>query len=117
MLVNRWHNDEIHGRGGIWRWIAKGTVTAVAVVGFSIAAVSGALAQDGPVTPTVSGTGAEGAVVGGIVVDVPTAPADTVDADVVFVPIDDDRGRRDGIFNVGIRDVFKLELLEQLLVR
>jgi hypothetical protein len=119
MLVNRSHNDEIHGRGGIWRWIAKGTITAVAVVGFSAAAVSGALAQDGSITPSVSGTGAGDAVVGGIVVDAPAAPADTVGNDVVFVPIDDDdnRGRDGGIFNLGIRDVLRLEVLEQLLVR
>jgi hypothetical protein len=126
MLVNRLHNDEIQGRGGIWRWIAKGAVTAVAVAGFSTAAVSGALAQEGPITPTVSGTGAGGPVVGGVVVDVPTAPTDTVGADVLLVPIDDDNdrgrnnndgGRDDDIFNIGLRDVLRLEVLETLLVR
>jgi hypothetical protein len=126
MLVNRLHNDEIHGRGGIWRWIAKGAVTAVAVAGFSTAAVSGAFAQEGPIiTPTVSGTGAGGPVVGGIAVDVPTAPTDTVGGGVLLVPIDDDndRGRndndggRDDDFDFGLRDVLKLEVLETLLAR
>jgi hypothetical protein len=125
MLVNRWHNDEILGRGGIWRWIAKGTVTAVAVAGFSAAAVSGALAQDGPIAPAVSGTGTGDAVVGGIAVDVPAVPTDPVGADVIFVPIDDDDrgrndndgGRDDDDFNFGLRDVLKLEVLETLLVR
>jgi hypothetical protein len=125
MFANKWHNDEIHGRGGIWRWIAKGAVTAVAVAGFSTAAVSGALAQDGLITPTVSGTGAGGPVVGGVVVDVP-APTDTLGADVILVPIDDDNdrgrndndgGRDDDDFNFGLRDVLKLEVLETLLVR